>query len=380
MVVSIDMLPGEVLVEIFDFYVVEAMEEEDVYSENEMEAWRALVHVCRRWRSVVFGSPRRLKLKVYCTTQTPLRDRLDVWPALPLVIEGHTVNVDNIIPLLECSDRINQIILWGSNYWEDIWEVMKVSLISFPELTYLSLEPNDKAEPVLPLSDSFLSGSVPRLQYLNLDNIPFPGLPKLLSSTTNLTILHLLNIPHSGYISPGAMVACLSLLTSLDRLVFGFRSSQSRPDRESRCPPPSSRTVLPVLTYLGFRGVCEYLEDLVARVDAPRLDFFQTTFFNDIVFDTPQIAQFISRTPTLKAFEKATFYFGDYDACIRLFSKASSNGRLDMTISCRELDWQVSFLEQLCTSFCFFLHLPALEDLYIVWVWSQRNWGGDIDN
>ena len=128
------MLPDEVLLEMLDFYLVEAMEdEEDVYSDNKMEAWQALVHVCRRWRSVVFGSPRRLKLKLVCTTETTARDTLDVWPALPLVVQGEMDYVDNIIALLdsECSDRINQISLWGSN-WEDISEAMEVP---FPELT-----------------------------------------------------------------------------------------------------------------------------------------------------------------------------------------------------------------------------------------------------
>ena len=152
------MLPDDVLVEIFNFCLVEAMEDiEGVYSEYKMKAWQALVHVCRRWRSVVFGSPRRLELKLVCTTQTPARDTLDVWPALPLVIDSNTVYVDNIFGLLECSDRINQISLWGAN-WEDILEAMEVP---FPELTFLWL--NAETGPALPLSDSFLGGSAPRL-------------------------------------------------------------------------------------------------------------------------------------------------------------------------------------------------------------------------
>ena len=35
---------------------------------------------------------------------------------------------------------------------------------------------------ILILPDSFLSGSAPRLRFLELDHIPFPGLPKLLSA------------------------------------------------------------------------------------------------------------------------------------------------------------------------------------------------------
>lgn len=51
----------------------------------------------------------------------------------------------------------------------------------------------------LQLTASFLGGSAPpRLRELW---IPFPGLPNLLSSATDLVALHLLNIPHFGYIS-----------------------------------------------------------------------------------------------------------------------------------------------------------------------------------
>jgi F-box-like len=45
------MLPDDVLLEIFDFYV---NKDKDKYYKNEIEAWQTLVHVCRRWRSVVF--------------------------------------------------------------------------------------------------------------------------------------------------------------------------------------------------------------------------------------------------------------------------------------------------------------------------------------
>ena len=89
------MLPDDVLLEIFYYKPWE----EPVHEEEAMMAWQSLVHVCRRWRSVVFGSPRRLKLRLVCTANTRARDKVDVWPALPLVIEDRVYNrasVDNI--------------------------------------------------------------------------------------------------------------------------------------------------------------------------------------------------------------------------------------------------------------------------------------------
>jgi hypothetical protein len=111
---TIDTLPDDALLYVFDFYVAQAYE---------VEAWHMLVHVCRRWRNLVFGSPRRLNLRIECRTETPVRDseKLDIWPPLPIVISGTcestTVPVDNIKAALEHHDRVCQINLFFGG-WE----------------------------------------------------------------------------------------------------------------------------------------------------------------------------------------------------------------------------------------------------------------------
>ena len=368
------MLPDDALLTVFDFCA-------DVY---EIEAWQTLVHVCRRWRRVVFGSPRRLKLRLVCTFRTPARDVLDIWPPLPLAIRcGYSIgNVDNIVAVLERGDRVGQIDLRdvSSSNLEHILAAMHGT---FPRLAYLRLTSRDRIDETVPvLPDSFSGGSAPHLRYLWLERIPFPGLPKLLLSATRLVNLDLRDIPHSGYFSPQAMATALSagtLLTSLRSLRLEFQSPRSRPDPASRCPPPPTRFVLPVLTEFWFKGVSEYLDDLVAQIDVPRLNFLDIDFFNQIIFDTPQFIQFISRTPALKALEEARVTFRDGAATVYLSPKTSFIEGLEVTILCRELDWQVSSLEQVCT-----LCLPPLsmlEDLYIseasFWV---PEWPDNIEN
>jgi hypothetical protein len=44
------------------------------------------VHVCRKWRNVVLESPLRLNLRIRCYPTTSVREKLDVWPALPIVL------------------------------------------------------------------------------------------------------------------------------------------------------------------------------------------------------------------------------------------------------------------------------------------------------
>jgi hypothetical protein len=209
-----------------------------------------------------------------------------------------------------------------------------------------------------------------------LNGIPFPGLPKLLSSAAHLVKLHLEDIPHSGYISLEATLTALSTLTSLASLSLDFQSPRSRPDRASRRLPPPTRSLLSVLTCIEFKGDSKYLDDLVTHIDAPRLKHLKIIFFNQIIFDIPQFIQFIFRSPRLKALEKAHVTFGGGTAMVKLSSLTSGHGEIHVNISCRKLDWQVSSLEQVCT-----LTLPplsTLEDLYIHE--NPPHWQDNIEN
>jgi hypothetical protein len=120
------------------------------------------------------------------------------------------------------------------------------------------------------------------------------------------------------------------------------------------------------------------LEDLLAHIDAPELWELNINFFNQIDFHTPQLVQFICRTPNLGALNEARLCFG-IDAAGFYLSSPSVDGVLDLKVSCRELDWQLSFLEQYCTLF-----LPstsALEDLYIYkWEDSKPDWKDNAEN
>ena len=114
-------------------------------------------------------------------------------------------------------------------------------------------------------------------------------------------------------------------------------------------------------------------------IKAPQLDHLYIALFNEIVFETPQFIQFISHSPILETFEKAIVVFSKYTARVRLSSQTSGHGTLNMTISCIELDWQVSSMEQVCAT-CL-PPLSTLEDLYIYESpYSQPVWQDDIDN
>ena len=372
--IRIDVLPDDVLLEIFDLYMM--IMNRSYRGKAAVEAWQSLVHVCRRWRTLVFESPRRLNLRLLCTSKISVRNRLDVWPALPLIIRGFMdlsrgSSTDNVIAALGQSNRVREVFLSDltDRQWEEALAPMQVS---FPELTDLKLWSWAYGETLIP--DSFLGGSAPRLRFLCLDSISFPGLPKLLMSATHLVDLHLYRIPHSGYFSPKAIAAVLSASFSLEKLFLGFLSPQSCPYRETRSLPPQKRSVLPSLHGFRFRGVTEYLEELVTRIDTPQLDYMEITFFNQIDFDCPRLAQFINCTPIFGALDEARVQFWDSFASVMLPSRTSEfeGDKLCILISCREPDWQLSSIEQVCNNSL--PPLPAVEDLYIERRYSGLVW------
>jgi hypothetical protein len=67
MTFTIETLSDHPLSEIFSFYVEDARGSAQSDMVEQLDAWHALVHVCRRWRSLVFASSRRLNLRILCT-------------------------------------------------------------------------------------------------------------------------------------------------------------------------------------------------------------------------------------------------------------------------------------------------------------------------
>jgi hypothetical protein len=378
--VTIDMLPDVALLEIFDCYVNEAREEDQYLFGDQMQAWDTLVNVYRKWRTIVLESPRRLDLRLLCTTETPVKEMLAVRPPLPIIIRhfGQITLMDNIIVALQHNDRVCQIRLWKVTN-SQLEEALAAMEQPFPALTDLAIWFDDwckDAPAVVPRS--FLGGSAPRLQRLELNRVPFPGLPKLLLSATGLVILDIREIPHSGYISPEAMVRCLSTLTRLEGLWLGFESPLSRPIRESRRPRPPTRSALPALTYFSFNGVSEYLEDLVARIDVPLLDGLEIEFFHQLIFDTPQLAQFLARTPNIQPPANARIAFNLFDPYVEVEYPQTFPGQFMWRISCRQSDWQLSSLTQVCSSYFPEAFISTVEHLYIC-CWQPR-WQDDIED
>jgi hypothetical protein len=337
---TINMLPNDVFLDIFQFLVSE---------------WQRLVHVCQRWRRIIFASPRGLDLKILCTYGTPVKKNLGCWPPFPIIVDYFTwsgpglppIYEDDVIAALEHPDRVRSIKLSVTSSL--LGTVASVMQEPFLGLKTLLLSSKDRNPPVLP--DAFLSGSAPNLQQIHLEGISFPALPTLLLSASDLVDLQLKEIPQGGYISPEAMITILAALPRLDTLYVWFKSPTSRPRIQLRSSPSSTRDVFPSLISLNFRGCSEYLEHLLARIDTPRLASFETTYFNQLDFRVPQLSQFIRRTENLDLAHsrRAQLCIRISNLSIKLDFEAEehSRSRLTLCISCKWPDWQVSLLAQI---------------------------------
>ena len=350
-------LPENILLEIFGIYV-------DSAAWPHEDAWHTLVHVCRRWRYIVFVSHRCLKLQLRCTNKRSAQMMLDIWPALPIAVEFRSGMLQsqvasNIITALNQRDRIRKIDL----YPIPLSLLRKIGSIKrpLPVLTDLKLALNNEEE--LSLPDSFLGGSAPRLRSLQLIGIPFPALSNLLSSTAELVTLYISSIPHSSHTSPETMVTSLSTLTKLQSLTLGFQSSQSPADNAGRFLPLQTRIVLPALTSLYLLSYDEYLEDIVSRIDIPLLEDMTTEPFKQRVFDPRQLRDFISHMKAFKPFHRADIDMIDSSVSLIIFSRGAVADHeyelLKFTTSRKPLDWPVlrSFA-QFCIS-----ALPPLPTL-----------------
>ena len=387
--VTINILPDDVLLHIF---LIDGQEYhefasslfglEDLRRVGRLRwRWHRLVHVCRRWRSIVFGSPNYLDLRLVCGPMTPI-GLTGIWPPLPIIIMNSfdlnkDLNIGRNDYLPEDYDfdaamvhpnRVREIRLvhLTRSFLQQLASATRIQE-QFPALTHLILHYRDN-NPSLALPDGFLRGSAPLLQYLGLSSIPFPALPKLLLSATHLVHLILHYIPHSGYFSPEAIVTAFAGMTNLESLFIKFESPLSRPQRERRRPPPPIRTVLPALIRFQFKGASEYLEDFVARIDASLLDSISIVFFHQLIFDIPQLAQFMRRTTKFQELENVHVQFGKnvhvyHDQNVYTPPPSQTLDRSGLKISCRELDWQLSSLPQVFIPFIPSIHM--VEHLYI---------------
>ena len=151
-------------------------------------------------------------------------------------------------------------------------------------------------------------------------------------------------------------------MTRLERLRPGFESPKSRPVWETRLLSP-------------LFIISEYLEDVVARVDAPLLD---RLFYIVLIFDTPQLSQFFARTLNIQSLVGARIVFSDSHVVVT--SPQTFPRSFELGVSCRQSDWQLSSLAQVCSSSFPQVLIRMVEHLHISETeYDPQRWQDDIE-
>jgi hypothetical protein len=333
--VTIGSFSYEVLLNIFRYYL-----------NASPQYWPRLVHICRKWRRIVFDSQRALHLRLFCTRGMPVLKALDCWPALRIVVHHGARRAsapyplapedeDNVVAALKHSDRVSSISLAVTS---SLLEKLSTIERPFSELESLVLRPQVGTWMTLP--STFRWGR--RLRALRLTKLNIPALPELLSLSTSLLELRLLKIPQ--YFSLDTFAHALSGMTQLRTLSLQFRSFTPCPDSLGLLPQSRERAVLPALTRLKYQGTSEYLDNLMARIDAPCLNVVQITFFCRSLMRALQLGRFIDRIQAQNS--RAEILFSARAITIT-FTPPENPKRLELQVSGDSLPQQLSCMAQI---------------------------------
>jgi len=214
----------------------------------------------------------------------------------------------------------------------------------FPALTGLNIR-GSNVMPMAVVPQVFLGGSAQHLRLCNLVDVEFPGIWKLLLTTNHLVTLHLWDIPHSMYILPEGMATCLSTMPSLESLSIGFQSPESphnwpdQPNQRLTC------VVLPSLTDFQVQIISKYIKDFVSWINVPLLDMVNINFFDEPMFNIPQLHNFLARIEKFKAHCWGAVTFWGYAIEFQL-----ELGFLSFAILCDMIAQQLLSMAQLCGS------------------------------
>jgi hypothetical protein len=189
----------------------------------------------------------------------------------------------------------------------------------------------------------------PHLRHLLLYSFALPIGFRLPTTSVGLVTLCLFMINPSTYFHPNTLLQWLSFMPQLETLFMSFEFA----DRSRHVGGQFTHTAIPTpvtlpnLRHFRFYGFTAYLEAILHRISAPRLENLRITFFNQLTFSVPRLLYFMDTTENLR-FKTARFEFSDKNVEVNVYPyEEAEMYALRIAINCRHLDWQVSSAAQI---------------------------------
>ena len=310
------------------------------------------MHTCGKWRRIVFASQRVLHLRLFCTHGTPVRESLDCWPALPIVVQYGGLpglgpptlhDENNIMAALRQSDRVVSISLTVTNSLLNELSTLKGVFSELQDLILLSQYSRQYYSP-LTLPSAFRWGQ--RLRRLHSTGIAFSAfLQPLYSSSTNLIDLQLHDAFLPWQFSPVNLKNVLSEMIGLRSLSLHFRSIANY---HFPLPPYEKHAVLPVLTRLNYRGSMMYLEGILTIIDAPSLKDIEITSDNPFL-SFPKFKTFVDRIEMYRSYRGTHILSSHLQPTVSIsLTQPGAPMHLKLQLLCKPIRMHVSSLAQIC--------------------------------
>jgi hypothetical protein len=323
--------------------------------------WHKLTQVCQSWRSLILASLSRLNLHVVCAKDTPVAEMLAHFLHLPLVVvykfeDGERPkDKQNIILSLQYRHRVRSIRLSANT---SALQKMAISLDEeFPLLVSLAIISENISSTAFTLPKSLRA---PKLRNLILRNVIIQTRTPILTSSLPLTILVLERIPTSAHIPPEYLADLLELMPQLVILSVSF--PLPIPGRGVGTDPPAPQAqkkfiTLRFLEQLHFMGASYYLEDLLARINAPVLERFYIYIFYRRSFGIlPNISRSLDTTVEFRS-RIAAMNFHTYLFTIEMGDmRPNISYRFPFRICVRgnwchrSRDWRLASASQICSA------------------------------
>jgi hypothetical protein len=274
-------------------------------------------------------------------------------PPLPLVIEYYfrrdltAGDEEGAILALKHRDRVRRVRL--SMPVADLQKLIVALDDEYPILEFLVIllqKGDNSATLIFPETLQ-----APHLRHLVLVGFALPIRSRLLTTALGLVTLYLYMEHPSTYLHPNTLPQWISLMPQLETLgiAFIFTVPSRDVERQLTHTPITTTVILPNLHRFWFRGVSTYLEALVRRITAPRLEKLQIDFFNQLTFSVPRLLQFINTTENLR-FDRTEFVFYAEQVIVSVYPRGAEVHALYINVFCWDLDWQVSSIAQIVNS------------------------------